>query len=63
MINGASHFGFTNLFKKWAKKNKIIPWWGTVVDVGKNSATITISLDGKGTVFPAKLKLQGDLFG
>ena len=28
----------------------------------KKSATITISLDGKGTVFPAKLKLQGELF-
>ena len=26
----------------------------------KNCATIMISVDGKGTVFPMKLKLQGD---
>ena len=26
----------------------------------QNSATIIISVDGKGTVFPVKLKLQGE---
>ena len=28
----------------------------------QNSATIMISVDGKGTVFPVKLKLQGESF-
>ena len=28
----------------------------------QNSVTIMISVDGKATVFPAKLKLQGGLF-
>ena len=36
--------------KKNRKKNK------------KNRATIMISVDGKGTVFPVKLKLQGEYF-
>ena len=28
----------------------------------QNSADIMMSVDGKGTVFPVKLKLQGELF-
>ena len=29
----------------------------------QNSATTTISVNGKGTFFPVKLKLQGESFG
>ena len=35
------------------------PFWGKK-QKKKNCATIMISVDGKGTVFPMKLKLQGD---
>ena len=30
------------------------------VEQNQNSTNIMVSLDGKGTVFPVKLKLQGD---
>ena len=52
---------FYNLIKKWAKeKNNIIPFWGKKTEKKQNSATIMRSVHGKGTVFPVKLKLQGE---
>ena len=42
--------------KKKKKKNK------KKTEEKPNSATIIISVDDKGTVFPVKLKLQGESF-
>ena len=55
LLNGDLHFGFTILFRKWQK----IPFWWKNPEEKQNSATIIISVDEKGTVFPMKLKLQG----
>ena len=41
------------------QRKKMIPFWGKKAEEKQNSATIMISVDGKGTVFPMKLKLQG----
>ena len=61
LLNGILHFGFTILFKKWLKeKKKMIPSWGKKTEEKQNRATIMISADGEGTVFPVKLKLQGE---
>ena len=38
----------------------MIPSWGKKTEEQQNRATIMISVDGKGTVFPVKLKLQGE---
>ena len=54
---------FYNFIKKWAKKNKkekVIPFWVKNAKEKQNSATIMISVEWKGTVFPVKLKLQGE---
>ena len=40
----------------------MIPFWGKKTEQKQNSATIMISVDGNGLVFPMKLKLQGELF-
>ena len=42
------------------KKEEMIPSWGKKAE--KNKATIKISVDGKGTGFPVKLKLRGAWF-
>ena len=42
------------------EKKKMIPFWGKTADEKQNSATIMISVDRKGEVFPVKLKLQGN---
>ena len=42
-----------------SKKKKKISFWGKKAEEKHNSATIMISVDGKRTVFPVKLKLQG----
>ena len=42
-------------------RKKMIPFWEKK-EQNLNSATIMISVDGKGTVFPVKLKLQWELF-
>ena len=42
------------------EKKKMIPFWGKRADEKQNSATIMISVDRKGEVFPVKLKLQGN---
>ena len=39
----------------------MISFWGQKCNKN-NSATIMISVDGKGSVFPIKLKLQGTSF-
>ena len=36
----------------------MIPFWGKKAEEKQNGANIMISVDGKGTVFPVKLKLQ-----
>ena len=52
-----------SLLKKWEKeKKKMIPFWGKKTEEKQNRATILISVDSKGTVFPVKLKLQGEYF-
>ena len=43
------------------RKEKIIPFWGKKTNEKQNSATI-MSVDGKRTVFPVKLKVQGEPF-
>ena len=53
---------FYNFIKKWVKeKKKMIPLGAKKkkkkTEEKQNSATIMISADGKGTVFPVKLKL------
>ena len=48
------------LFKKWAKEKKEDDTFLRKKNGGKTKwATIMISIDSKGTVFPVKLKLQG----
>ena len=42
------------------EKKKMIPFWGKKAGEKQNSATIMISVHGKGAVFPVKLKLQGN---
>ena len=39
----------------------MIPFWGKKTEEKQNSATIIISVDGKGTVF-SMWKLQGESF-
>ena len=41
----------------------MIPFWVNKAAEKQNSATIMISVDGKGTASPVKLKLQGKSFG
>ena len=53
---------FYNFIKKWVKEKKKDDTFGSKKKTKKteekqNSATIMISADGKGTVFPVKLKL------
>ena len=38
----------------------MIPFWGKKSEGKQNRATLMISVDDKGTVFPLKLKLQGE---
>ena len=38
----------------------MVPFSGKGTEVKQNSANIMISVDGKLTVFPVKLKLQGE---
>ena len=44
------------------RKKKMIPFWEKKTEEKQNSATIIISVDGKVTVFPMKLKLQRESF-
>ena len=44
------------------QKKKMMPFLGKKAEENQNSAAIMISVDGKGTVFPVKLKLQGKSF-
>ena len=44
------------------RKKKMIPFWGKKAAEKQNSSTIKISVDGKGTGFPVKLKLRGAWF-
>ena len=63
LLNGILHSDFTILLKKWAIEKR--RWYLSKkkkTEEKQNSATIMISVDGKGTVFPVKLKLQGESF-
>ena len=40
----------------------MIPFWGKNTEEKQIIATIMTSVDGKGIVFPVKLKLQGESF-
>ena len=42
------------------ENKKMITFWGKKADEKQYSAIIMISVDGKGAVFPVKLKLQGN---
>ena len=59
LLNGVLHFDFTILLKKWAKEDDDT-FLRKTAEEKQNSASIIISVDGKGTVFPGKLKLQGE---
>ena len=48
--------------KNGQKKKKMIPFLGKQSGEKQNSATIIISVEGKRTAFPVKLKLQGESF-
>ena len=56
------HFRFKILLKKMGKRKKEDYTFLRNKTEEKNSTTIIISVDGKRTVFPVKLKLQRDLF-
>ena len=43
------------------RKHEMIHFWGKTEEK-QNSVTIMISLNGKGAVFPVKLKLDGESF-
>ena len=54
-------FWFYNFINKIVKKQKMMTtFWGKNAEEKQSSATIMISADGKETVFPVKLKLQGE---
>ena len=58
LLNGVLQFQFTNLFKKTSKRKiEHGTFLGKKTEEKENSASIMISVDGKGTVFPVKLKL------
>ena len=44
-------------------KKKMILFWGKKAEEKQNIATIMISVDEKGTVFPVKLKSQAEALG
>ena len=48
--------------KRAKEKKKMIPCWLKNPEEKQNSDIILISVDGKGTVFLVKLKLQGKSF-
>ena len=56
------NFGFTILFKKWAKEKKDDIFLRKKTEEKQNSAAIMISVDRKGTVFLLKLRLQCESF-
>ena len=62
LLNDVSLFGFTVLFKKWAREKK---WNDTVLkkkaEEKQNSATTMTSVDGKQTVFPKKVEITREI--
>ena len=62
LLNDVSLFGFTILLKNGQKKKENDTFLKKKAEEKENSATTMISVDGKGTVFPVKLKLQGESF-
>ena len=60
LLNGILHFGFTVLLKNWQKKIRRWYFLKKKTEKKQNSATIIISIDGKWTVFPVKLKYKGN---
>ena len=50
------------LLKQWAKEEKMMTHFCGKKEEKKNSFNIVISVDGKGTVFPAKLKIVAESF-
>ena len=59
---GVLHFGFTMLLKHCAKEKMKMVHFSGKTEEKQNSVTIIISVYGKGTVFPVKLKLEGESF-
>ena len=62
LLNAVLHFGFTMLLKQWEKEKK----WkfsNERAELKQNAVAIMISEDGKGNVFPVKLKQEGEFFG
>ena len=62
LLNDVSLFGFTILLKNGQKKKENDTFLKKKAEEKENSATTMISVDRKGTVFPVKLKLQGESF-
>ena len=57
------YFGFIMLLKQWAKEKKEDDTFlREKIEEEQNSVTIMISVDGKWTVVPMKLKLEEDSF-
>ena len=49
--------------RKWAKgKRKMIPFWGKKTKKNQNIVIMMLSVVGKGTLSPVKLKLEGEIF-
>ena len=55
-------FYFKNGQNKTKQTNKKKPFLRKKAEEKQNSATTMIFVDGKGSVFPMKLKLQGESF-
>ena len=56
LLNGFLHFGSTIL--KMGQRRKRRRFWGNKIEEKQVRATIVVSVDGKRTVFPVKLKLK-----
>ena len=56
------HFLVLQVYLKNGQNKKNDTFLRKKAEEKQNSATTMISVDGKGTVFPMKLKLQGESF-
>ena len=58
------HFSFALLWKQWTKEKKEDDMCISEEKTKEkqNSVTIIISVDGKGTIFPVKLKIELESF-
>ena len=63
LLYRALQFGFIMFLKQQAKEKNVDKTLRKNAEEKQNSVTIMISVDGRGTVFSVKLKLEGESFG